>query len=420
MSVNGCASALWHHGLRPRHSLRPRRLVLLIAAAVTVALLGGIHAPMARAASSPTTPIWSTQLDFDNNGTPWSESFFAGLASDGLTTAELNMPWGTIEPQAGTFTFAEWDTELANASAAGIQLIPIFWQAGWGGSPAPWINDFEVGSGGAQGQQPAWWDPTEQSEYFTYVTGTIQNAIAQPGGYGGAILDYGFLDAQWDLGGAGGGYAAGDISEFQNTYLPQTYGTIATFNSDYGTSYSAFSQVPAAAPGQALFGVFQAFRAWSVQQTYGQLTADVRNVTASTPLYYYYGGGFGSSYQGFVASNVTDGNTSSYWESTDGAGYPQTITVNLGSVQSVGSLTLDLPPSSAWNTRTETLSVLGSASGSTFTQVLASAGYTFNPSTGNTATISLPSGTSAQYVRLSFTANTGWSAAQLSEFEIFP
>ncbi len=108
-------------------------------------------------------------------------------------------------------------------------------------------------------------------------------------------LNYGYLDAQWDLNGAGGGYAADDISEFQNTYLPQTYGTIATFNSDNGTSYSAFSQVPAAAPGQALFGVFQAFRAWSVQQTYGQLTADVRNVTASTPLYYYFGGGFGNA-----------------------------------------------------------------------------------------------------------------------------
>src|SRR6202021_1782123 len=105
---------------------------------------------------------------------------------------------------------------------------------------------------------------------------------------------------------------------------------------------------------------------------------------------------------------------------TDGAGYPQTITVNLGSAQTIGSITLDLPPVSNWNPRTETLSVLGSANGTTFTQIVGSAGYTFNPSTGNTVTISLPSGTSTQYVQLSFTANTGWSAAQVSEFEIFP
>jgi hypothetical protein len=127
-----------------------------------------------------------------------------------------------------------------------------------------------------------------------------------------------------------------------------------------------------------------------------------------------------SSYQTYVASNVTDGNTSTYWESTDGAGYPQTITVDLGSAQSIGSITLTLPPSTAWSTRTETLSVLGSTNNTTFSQVVASNGYTFNPSAGNAATISLPSGTSARYVELSFTANTGWSAAQLSEFQVFP
>ena len=127
-----------------------------------------------------------------------------------------------------------------------------------------------------------------------------------------------------------------------------------------------------------------------------------------------------SDYETYVPANVVDGNTSTYWESTDGAGYPQTITVDLGSVQSIGSITLDLPPSSAWNTRTETLSVLGSTNDSTFNQIVASAGYTFNPATGNTVTISLPSGTSARYVQLSFTGNTGWDAAQLSEFEVFP
>jgi hypothetical protein len=127
-----------------------------------------------------------------------------------------------------------------------------------------------------------------------------------------------------------------------------------------------------------------------------------------------------SDYETYVPANANDGNTSTYWESTDGAGYPQTITVDLGSVQSIGSITLDLPPSSAWNTRTQTLSVLGSTDDSTFTQIVGSAGYTFNPATGNTVTISLPSGTSTRYVRLSFTANTGWSAAQLSEFEVFP
>jgi hypothetical protein len=122
----------------------------------------------------------------------------------------------------------------------------------------------------------------------------------------------------------------------------------------------------------------------------------------------------------YTAAMANDGNTNTYWEGQDGSGYPQTLTVNLGSSFSLGSIVLDLPPSSAWSTRTQTLSVLGSTNGSTFSTIVPSAGYTFNPSTGNTATINLPSGTSAQYVQLSFTANTGWSAAQVAEFQVFP
>jgi hypothetical protein len=127
-----------------------------------------------------------------------------------------------------------------------------------------------------------------------------------------------------------------------------------------------------------------------------------------------------SSASGYPATNANDGNTSTYWESTDGAAYPQTLTANLGTSYSLGSVTLTLPPATSWSTRTETLSVLGSTNGTSWTTVVPSASYTFNPSTGNTASFNLPSGTNDQYLELSFTANTGWSAAQLSEFEIFP
>ena len=126
-----------------------------------------------------------------------------------------------------------------------------------------------------------------------------------------------------------------------------------------------------------------------------------------------------SSYtQVYVPANVTDGNTSTYWEATNGA-WPSTITVNLGSSQTLGSITVDLPPSSAWSTRTQTLSVLGSTNGTTFSTLVASATYTWNPSTGNTVTIPLPSGTSDQYVELNYTANNVQNGAQASEIEIF-
>src|SRR6202046_567527 len=126
-----------------------------------------------------------------------------------------------------------------------------------------------------------------------------------------------------------------------------------------------------------------------------------------------------SSYtQVYVPANAVDGNTSPYWEGTNGA-WPSTFTVNLGSSKALGSIVLDLPPSAAWGTRTQTLSVLGSADGSSYSTLVGSATYTFNPSPGNTVTIPLPSGTSDQYVRLSFTANSVQNGAQASELAIY-
>ena len=285
--------------------MRMRALSFLAASALAATAWFGTAsaapAPTARAASPGATaaaaaagPMWATQLQFDDNGTAWSQAGFAALKAKGLTTAEIDMPWGTIEPSQGGFSFTELDQELANASAAGIKLIPIFWYSGWGGSPAPWVTGREVDSSGASSPAPVWWDPTYQPAYFDYVTKTVAH-IAANAGYGGSILDYGFLDAQWDINGGASGWAQADVNEFHNTYLPNTYGTIAAFNSKYQTSYASFSAVPAAAIGQNLWGVYQAFRAWSVQDTYGRLTAAVRGVTASTPLYYYFGGHFGNA-----------------------------------------------------------------------------------------------------------------------------
>ncbi|MGK5523157.1 discoidin domain-containing protein, partial [Micromonospora sp. URMC 107] len=112
-----------------------------------------------------------------------------------------------------------------------------------------------------------------------------------------------------------------------------------------------------------------------------------------------------------------DGNANTYWESANNA-FPQSLTVDLGTSRTVSRVVLKLPPSSAWQTRTQTLSVLGSTTGSSFTTLKASAGYTFDPATGNTVTVTLAA-TSQRYLRLTFTGNSSWPAGQLSEFEVY-
>ncbi|WP_042422442.1 discoidin domain-containing protein [Streptacidiphilus anmyonensis] len=121
--------------------------------------------------------------------------------------------------------------------------------------------------------------------------------------------------------------------------------------------------------------------------------------------------------QNYVASNANDGDANTYWESTDNA-LPQWLQVDLGASVTVDQVVLKLPPSTSWAARTETLAVQGSTDGSSFNDLAASAGYGFDPATGNTVTINFSQATT-RYVRLDITANTGWPAGQISEFEVY-
>ncbi|MET8029893.1 galactose-binding domain-containing protein [Streptomyces avermitilis] len=120
----------------------------------------------------------------------------------------------------------------------------------------------------------------------------------------------------------------------------------------------------------------------------------------------------------YTPGKAVDGDASTYWESANNA-FPQAWTVDLGSSQAVRRLVLKLPPATAWQARTQTLSVQGSTDGSAYSTVVASQGYRFDPATGNTATVTLPGGTNLRYLKLNVTANTGWPAAQFSEVEAY-
>jgi glycoprotein endo-alpha-1,2-mannosidase len=109
------------------------------------------------------------------------------------------------------------------------------------------------------------------------------------------------------------------------------------------------------------------------------------------------------SQAGFPPGNAVDGNASSYWESTNNA-FPQTVTLDLGPAATAGRLVLKLPP--AWGRRTQTIAVGDGAP----------AAYVFDPATGNSVTLTIPS---QRYLKLTFTGNTGWPAGQVSEVEAY-
>ncbi|MEU9781094.1 discoidin domain-containing protein [Streptomyces phaeochromogenes] len=122
----------------------------------------------------------------------------------------------------------------------------------------------------------------------------------------------------------------------------------------------------------------------------------------------------GSAHAEYAARNITDGDQGTYWQSA-GSSLPQWIQTDLGATARVDEVVLRLP--AGWESRNQTLSVQGSADGTSFTTLKTSASYAFSPGSANTVTVSFPA-TQARYVRIDITANSGWQAAQLSELEV--
>nr|WP_051704199.1 CARDB domain-containing protein [Glycomyces sp. NRRL B-16210] len=119
----------------------------------------------------------------------------------------------------------------------------------------------------------------------------------------------------------------------------------------------------------------------------------------------------------FAAENANDGDLTTYWEGQSGA-YPSDLTVSLGANAELESIVVSLNPDPIWASRTQTFSVLGrDLNGGSFTTLVDSAAYEFDPASGNTVTVPV-TGTAGE-VRLSFTANTGAPNGQVAELQVF-
>lgn len=117
--------------------------------------------------------------------------------------------------------------------------------------------------------------------------------------------------------------------------------------------------------------------------------------------------------QDYVASHITDADVNTYWEAEPG--FPQTVAIDLGRLRRVSRVVLSLPPAPDWNRRTQTIALDGSPDGRTYRPVAPAALYAFDANTAakDEVAVAVP-GTRTRYLRLTFTANDGWPAAQLS------
>ncbi|MEE4544145.1 discoidin domain-containing protein [Streptomyces sp. V4-01] len=186
-----------------------------------------------------------------------------------------------------------------------------------------------------------------------------------------------------------------------------------------GTATGTSLTVTGLAPSTAYtFDVVALDAAGGVSQPSNQVSVTTDAASSTTDLALHKATSESSHTQVYGSGNAVDGDPNSYWESANNA-FPQWLQVDLGAATAVRRIVLTLPPSTAWGARTQTLSVQGSTDGSGFTQLLAPAGRTFDPASGNSVTLTLPSTVTTRYVRLNITANTGWPAGQISQFQVY-
>jgi alpha-1,3-glucanase-like protein/F5/8 type C domain-containing protein len=121
-----------------------------------------------------------------------------------------------------------------------------------------------------------------------------------------------------------------------------------------------------------------------------------------------------SAHADFPASNTTDSNTDTYWE---GLGFPVGLTVDLGESATVARVQLKL--NGGWGGRTQNVQVLGSNDGTTFTSIVPTADYTFDPTANNNTVVVNFAAAQFRYLQVVTSSNNGATSAQIAEYEVY-
>ena len=119
----------------------------------------------------------------------------------------------------------------------------------------------------------------------------------------------------------------------------------------------------------------------------------------------------------YVAGNVNDGKTDTYWESK---GFPAEMTIDLQGTFGISSAAVCLNPSSIWEPRTQEIAVWVSADGETYTEIVPAAKYDFDAETGNRIRIDFDP-VQATHVKVVFTMSTAsrTGGAQAAEICVY-
>ncbi|MCX4745326.1 choice-of-anchor D domain-containing protein [Kitasatospora sp. NBC_01287] len=324
----------------------------------------------------PPLTVWATR----------TETLSVQGSTDGSTFATLAGPAGyAFDPSGNSNTVAI----TFNAATARYLRVNITANTGWG---AAQLSDLEVfPSGGGSSAATLTTSPSSLT-FATQAPGSTSGAqnvtVTNTGSAAATVSSVAVSGDFAQTSTCGNSIAAGASCAVAVTFTPTAAGTRTGTLTITGNASNSPTTVALTGTGAGTV---------STNLALGKPTGE----SSHTDVY--------------PSSNVTDNNQSTYWESANNA-LPQWVQVDLGSAQSASRVVLQLP--AGWGARNQTLSLLASTDGSTFSTVKASATYTFDPASNNTVTLTFPT-TAQRYFRVNVTANTGWPAGQLSEFQIW-
>lgn len=115
-----------------------------------------------------------------------------------------------------------------------------------------------------------------------------------------------------------------------------------------------------------------------------------------------------------------DAEGGSYWEGPSDQS-ESVLTLNLKKAYNIHTIRLRLNPNPIWGLRTQTFSIQVSDDGKTYTDLVPSQDFEFDPEEGNEVVLDskIFKETKAKFVKLTITKNTGAKAGQVAEFEVY-
>ena len=122
--------------------------------------------------------------------------------------------------------------------------------------------------------------------------------------------------------------------------------------------------------------------------------------------------------QVYHCRNINDGETLSYWEGR-ADDYPNEITFAMEESVTISGARILLNPRSNWGARTQDVEIQISDDNENFTTVYPKTTLSFDPNSGNYAYMEFDTPVETCYIRFVFYANTGATAGQAAEIELY-